>query len=138
MLKEFGQEMISMQYDAYGNEDLMDEDLLFAKLVGEKLQEYEANTPTLLNPHSIQRFELVKRFLSLYATAHNLSFSSEMMMPSKRMASITMSGDFILFEDAFLLAACSELSTNTEVTPLTNGKIELTFGFNDITKPLID
>ena len=80
-----------------------------------------------------------KQLMFCYAVMKNLvgnqdaTVSYKLFEPFKTMGSVSVEGNNLVFHDSEWLSRAAEFASNTEIYPLANGKVRMTFTFHGLT-----
>lgn len=112
------------------NDDAIDS---IAKL----LDEIDKN-PAVINPRRIHDMKSAFDIVDKTFASSSVKISYKVNEPFKNMGSITLEGKNILFNDPKVFLEIATLANNVDIYPLVNGKIRMSFGFNDIAKYTVE
>lgn len=103
--------------------------------VGTAIMEDESQ-PSLLVPLKIQQMQFaygLARYLTR-STAGKVSY--KLHEPFNSMGSISIEGKRLYFENSEWFSRLAEFANNTEVYPLADGRVRMTFTFHGLTRPV--
>lgn len=103
--------------------------------VGEAIAEDE-NKPAVLNPIKIQQMQFSYGVIKYLTQNTDIKLSYALNEPFKSMGSITVEGKCLTFTNSEWFARAAEFASNTEIYPLTNGKVRLTLTFHGLVRPV--
>lgn len=103
--------------------------------VGEAIMEDE-NKPAVLNPIKIQQMQFSYGVIKYLTQNTDAKMSYALNEPFKSMGSISVEGKNLAFTNSEWFARACEFASNTEVYPLTNGKVRLTLTFHGLVRPV--
>ena len=103
--------------------------------VGEAIAEDE-NKPAVLNPIKIQQMQFSYGVIKYLTQNTDAKLSYALNEPFKSMGSITVEGKCLTFTNSEWFARAAEFASNTEIYPLTNGKVRLTLTFHGLVRPV--
>lgn len=113
-------------------EAMLDE---FVESVSNEVVEDESKT-TVLNPIRLQQLQFAYAALKYITKDTDAVVSYKLYEPFKTMGSVSAEAKLLEFDKPEWFARVAEFSSNTEVYPLTNGKVRLTFTFHGLTAPI--
>lgn len=111
----------------FSEDDLTD---LFCELGKE-----DAKT-ALISTRRMKEFQFACGVVEKILARPNMKISYKLHKPFKSTCSITIEGDELLFTQAEWFSRVAEFADVTELCPLADGRIRLSFGFNGMTKPI--
>lgn len=103
--------------------------------LGERIQKEEAE-PAIIDPVRFGHMQFAERALRMFARGENLVFSYELHKPFTSMGYISVEGDNLHFDRMEWFCRIAEFADNTEIYPLTNGRIRMSFTFHGLAKGL--
>lgn len=103
--------------------------------VGEAIMADEEK-PGMLVPHKIQQMQFAYGILRYMTKGTGATVSYKLNEPFKSMGSISVESTNLQFINAEWFSRAAEFAHSTEVYPLANGKVRLTFTFHGIVKPI--
>ena len=103
--------------------------------VGEAIA-VDENKPAVLNPIKIQQMQFSYGVIKYLTQNTDAKMSYALNEPFKSMGSISVEGKNIAFTNSEWFARACEFASNTEVYPLTNGKVRLTLTFHGLVRPV--
>ena len=101
--------------------------------VGEAVMVDESK-PAVLNPIKIQQMQFAYGVLKYLTKGTGAKLTYALNEPFKSMGSISVEGKNLTFTNAEWFARAAEFASNTEVYPLTNGKVRMTLTFHSIAR----
>ena len=103
--------------------------------VGEAILEEESK-PAILNPIKIQQMQFAYGVLKYLTKNTGAKLTYALNEPFKSMGSISVEGKNLSFTNSEWFARAAEFASNTEVYPLTSGKVMMTLTFHGLVKPI--
>lgn len=103
--------------------------------VGEAIAVDESK-PAVLNPIKIQQMQFSYGVIKYLTQNTDAKMSYALNEPFKSMGSISVEGKNLEFTNSEWFARACEFASNTEVYPLTNGKVRLTLTFHGLVRPV--
>ena len=103
--------------------------------VGEAIAVDESK-PAVLNPIKIQQMQFSYGVIKYLTQNTDAKMSYALNEPFKSMGSISVEGKNLAFTNSDWFARACEFASNTEVYPLTNGKVRLTLTFHGLVRPV--
>ncbi len=103
--------------------------------VGEAI-EVDESKPAVLNPIKIQQMQFSYGVIKYLTQNTDIKLSYALNEPFKSMGSITVEGKCLTFTNSEWFARAAEFASNTEIYPLTNGKVRLTLTFHGLVRPV--
>lgn len=103
--------------------------------IGEAAMVDEAK-PSILNPIKIQQMQFAYGVLKYLTKETDAKLTYLLNEPFKSMGSISIEGKTISFTNSEWFARAAEFASNTEVYPLTNGKVRMTLTFHGLVRPI--
>lgn len=103
--------------------------------VGEAIAVDESK-PAVLNPIKIQQMQFSYGVIKYLTQNTDAKMSYALNEPFKSMGSISVEGKNLAFTNSEWFARACEFASNTEVYPLTNGKVKLTLTFHGLVRPV--
>lgn len=103
--------------------------------VGEAIAVDESK-PAVLNPIKIQQMQFSYGVIKYLTQNTDAKMSYALNEPFKSMGSISVEGKNLAFTNSEWFARACEFASNTEVYPLTNGKVRLTLTFHGLVRPV--
>lgn len=103
--------------------------------VGEAIAADESK-PAVLNPIKIQQMQFSYGVIKYLTQNTDAKMSYALNEPFKSMGSISVEGKNLAFTNSEWFARACEFASNTEVYPLTNGKVKLTLTFHGLVRPV--
>ena len=103
--------------------------------VGEAIA-VEESKPAVLNPIKIQQMQFSYGVIKYLTQNTDAKMSYALNEPFKSMGSISVEGKNLAFTNSEWFARACEFASNTEVYPLTNGKVRLTLTFHGLVRPV--
>ena len=101
--------------------------------VGEAIA-VDENKPAVLNPIKIQQMQFSYGVIKYLTQNTDAKMSYALNEPFKSMGSISVEGKNLAFTNSEWFARACEFASNTEVYPLTNGKVRLTLTFHGLVR----
>lgn len=101
--------------------------------VGEAIAVDESK-PAVLNPIKIQQMQFSYGVIKYLTQNTDAKMSYALNEPFKSMGSISVEGKNLAFTNSEWFARACEFASNTEVYPLTNGKVRLTLTFHGLVR----
>ena len=103
--------------------------------VGEAVAADESKA-AILNPMKIQQMQFSYGVIKYLTKNTNTKLSYALNEPFKSMGSISVEGKCLAFTNSEWFARAAEFASNTEIYPLTNGKVRLTLTFHGLVNPV--
>lgn len=103
--------------------------------IGEAAMVDEAK-PSILNPIKIQQMQFAYGVLKYLTKETDAKLTYLLNEPFKSMGSISIEGKSLSFTNSEWFARAAEFASNTEVYPLTNGKVRMTLTFHGLVRPI--
>ena len=103
--------------------------------VGEAIA-VDENKPAVLNPIKIQQMQFSYGVIKYLTQNTDTKLSYALNEPFKSMGSISVEGKCLSFTNSEWFARAAEFASNTEVYPLTNGKVRMTLTFHGLVRPV--
>lgn len=103
--------------------------------VGEAIITDEAK-PALINPIKIQQMQFSYGVLKYLTKNTGVKLTYALHEPFKSMGSISVEGKNLAFTNTEWFSRAAEFASNTEIYPLTNGKVRMTLTFHGLVKPV--
>lgn len=103
--------------------------------VGEAIAVDESK-PAVLNPIKIQQMQFSYGVIKYLTQNTDAKMSYALNEPFKSMGSISVEGKSLAFTNSEWFARACEFASNTEVYPLTNGKVRMTLTFHGLVRPV--
>ena len=103
--------------------------------VGESINMDESKT-AVINPIKIQQMQFAYGVIKYLTKNTDTKISYKLNEPFKSMGSISVEGRCLRFTNPEWFARVAEFASNTDVYPLTNGKVRLTLTFHGLVCPL--
>lgn len=103
--------------------------------VGEAIA-VDENKPAVLNPIKIQQMQFSYGVIKYLTQNTDAKMSYALNEPFKSMGNISVEGKNLAFTNSEWFARACEFASNTEVYPLTNGKVRLTLTFHGLVRPV--
>lgn len=103
--------------------------------VGEAILEGESK-PAVIDPIRIQQIQFAYGVLKYLTKNTGAKLTYALNEPFKSMGSISVEGKNLLFTNSEWFARAAEFASNTEIYPLTSGKVRLTMTFHGLVKPI--
>lgn len=112
-------------------EELLD-DMILA--IGEIAREEDSKT-AIIAPTKMQQMNFVHSVAKFITKNQNAKVTYTLNKPYKSMGNVTIEGDNLILSGKWFSRA-AEFANNTEIYPLVNGKIRITFTFHGLTMPI--
>lgn len=103
--------------------------------VGEAIA-VDENKPAVLSPIKIQQMQFSYGVIKYLTKDADTKLSYALNEPFKSMGSISVEGKCLTFTNSEWFARAAEFASNTEIYPLTNGKVRLTLTFHGLVRPI--
>ena len=103
--------------------------------VGESIIADEAK-PAIIDPIKIQQMQFAYGVLKYLTKNTDAKLTYALHEPFKSMGSISVEGKNLIFTNSEWFSRAAEFASNTEVYPLTNGKVRMTLTFHGLVKPV--
>ena len=103
--------------------------------VGEAIA-IDESKPAILNPIKVQQMQFAYSVLKYLTKGVDAQLSYKMCEPYKSMGSISVEGANLTFANSEWFARAAEFASNTEIYPLTNGKVRMTLTFHGLVRPI--
>lgn len=98
--------------------------------------EQEESKPALLNPMKLQQMQFAHGVLKYLTRNTGAKVTYALNQPFKSMGSISVEAKNLSFTNSEWFARTAEFASNTEVYPLANGKVRITFTFHGLATPI--
>ena len=122
---------IEFQSDKEATEML---DSIIAAIGGRILSDEEKTAA--INPIKLQQMQFAYGILKYMIGGTAAKLTYELNKPFKSMGSISIEGCRLTFVNSEWFARAAEFASNTEVYPLRNGNVKMTFTFHGLTQPI--
>lgn len=103
--------------------------------VGEAIVADESK-PAIIDPIKVQQMQFAYGVLKYLTKNTDAKLSYALHEPFKSMGSISVEGKNLAFANAEWFSRAAEFASNTEVYPLTNGKVRMTLTFHGLVRPV--
>ena len=103
--------------------------------VGESIVADESK-PAIIDPIKVQQMQFAYGVLKYLTKNTDANLSYALHEPFKSMGSISVEGKNLAFTNAEWFSRAAEFASNTEVYPLTNGKVRMTLTFHGLVRPV--
>lgn len=103
--------------------------------VGESIVADESK-PAIIDPIKVQQMQFAYGVLKYLTKNTDAKLSYALHEPFKSMGSISVEGKNLAFTNAEWFSRAAEFASNTEVYPLTNGKVRMTLTFHGLVRPV--
>ena len=103
--------------------------------VGEAIVADESK-PAIIDPIKVQQMQFAYGVLKYLTKNTDAKLSYALHEPFKSMGSISVEGKNLAFTNAEWFSRAAEFASNTEVSPLTNGKVRMTLTFHGLVRPV--
>lgn len=103
--------------------------------VGEAIVADESK-PAIIDPIKVQQMQFAYGVLKYLTKNTDAKLSYALHEPFKSMGSISVEGKNLAFTNAEWFSRAAEFTSNTEVYPLTNGKVRMTLTFHGLVRPV--
>lgn len=103
--------------------------------VGEAIIADESK-PAIIDPIKVQQMQFAYGVLKYLTKNTDAKLSYALHEPFKSMGSISVEGKNLAFTNAEWFSRAAEFASNTEVYPLTNGKVRMTLTFHGLVRPV--
>jgi hypothetical protein len=103
--------------------------------VGEAIVADESK-PAIIDPIKVQQMQFAYGVLKYLTKNTDAKLSYALHEPFKSMGSISVEGKILAFTNAEWFSRAAEFASNTEVYPLTNGKVRMTLTFHGLVRPV--
>lgn len=90
----------------------------------------------VINQIKLQQMQFAYGVLKYMIGGTTAKLTYELNKPFKSMGSISIEGDRLTFVNSEWFARAAEFASNTEVYPLRNGNVKMTFTFHGLTQPI--
>lgn len=107
----------------------------FLSLIGKLLEEADKKA-SILNPHRLKEIRFAYSAAKEMLMKDGMRLSYKLNEPLKSMGSVTLEGRVLKFDNPEWFARTAEFADFTEVYPLSNGDIRITFTFHGLTEPI--
>lgn len=97
----------------------------------------EAGTSVII-PERAKQIETAYKSLLLIAKGKNVDVTYEMNAPYTSIGSVSITGREIIITNPVLFAKVAEMASNFEIYPKTNGTVQMSFTFHNITRKVGD
>jgi len=102
--------------------------------IGESARAHDEKAAIVV-PQNISRVQFVHAVAKFLTKGQDASVTYKLHVPYKSMGSVTIEGSPLILQSKWFYRA-AEFSNNTEMYPLLNGKIRITFTFHGLTTPI--
>lgn len=103
--------------------------------VGEAIMADEEGT-SILSPIKIQQMQFAHGVLQYLIKGTDAKLTYALNEPFKSMGSISVEGKNLSFTNAEWFARAAEFASNTEIYPLSNGKVRMTMTFHGLVRQI--
>lgn len=103
--------------------------------VGEAIIADESK-PAIIDPIKVQQMQFAYGVLKYLTKNTDAKLSYALHEPFKSMGSISVEGKNLAFTNAEWFSRAAEFASNTEVYPLTNGRVRMTLTFHGLVRPV--
>lgn len=103
--------------------------------MGEMIEADESK-PAIMNPIRFQQMQFSYGLMKYLTRNTGAQLTYTLNEPYMSMGSISVEGSCLDFTNAHWFARAAEFASNTEIYPLSNGKVKLTLTFHGITRPI--
>ncbi len=107
----------------------------FIEAIREQVGEEEERV-TMLDTQRFQQVQFVYAVMKYLTKNSGAVLTYKLYEPYKTMGSVSVEAYSLSFSDTEWFMRAMEFADSTEVYPLTNGRIRLTFTFHRLTKPM--
>lgn len=107
----------------------------FIEAIREQVEEEESRI-TMLDTQRFQQMQFAYAVMKYLTKNSNAVLTYKLYEPYKTMGSISVEACSLSFSDMEWFMRAVEFADNTEVYPLTSGRIRLTLTFHGLTKPM--
>lgn len=107
----------------------------FVDSIKDDILDDESKT-TILNPMRLQQLQFSYAVLKYITKDTNAELSYKLYDPFKTMGSVSVQARVLEFDKPEWFARVAEFANNTEVYPLADGRVRLTFTFHGLTAPI--
>lgn len=98
--------------------------------------EADESRTVLLNAARMTQLEFTYLVMRRLTEGRNVSVTYKLYEPFRTMGSVSVEGKSIEFDSPEWFARAAEFASNTDVYPLTDNKVRLTFTFHGLTAPI--
>lgn len=133
------EEVVSVDKNEFENIEFQTDDEVWAMIdntvvtVGEAILADESK-PAMLVPHKIQQMQFAYGVAKYLTKGTDAKVTYSLNEPFKSMGSISIEGTKLAFTNSEWFARAAEFASNTEVYPLTNGKVKMTMTFHGLVR----
>lgn len=114
-------------------EELLDDPVLLA--VGRLMRDCNDRT-AVVQPKELRKLDTVYRLMEELCAGEDVQVSYRLHEPYKFFGAVIVLAKSLRILEPKLLREALKMSDNLEVSPCTDGRVQLDFGFNRLTKPL--
>lgn len=118
--------------------EMLDE--IIKEVVGGFVEDYKGDSEkvktSMLDPRRLYQMDFTYKVLQFLTKGTNTKITYEQHEPHVSMGSVTVEGNLLEFDKPEWFARAAEFATNTEIYPLTNGDVRITFTFHKLTTPI--
>lgn len=107
----------------------------FLSLIGKLLEEADKKA-SILNPRRLREMRFAYSAAKEMLVKDGMRLSYKLNEPLKSMGSVTIEGTVLSFDNPEWFARTAEFADCTEVYPLSNGDVRITFTFHGLTDPI--
>ena len=107
----------------------------FLAAIGKILEDGE-NGVSVLDPQRLREMQFAYSVVTDVLATGKARVSYKLNKPLKNMGSISIEGKDLVFPEPEWFSRAAEFADNTEVYPLLNGEVRITFTFHDLTKDI--
>ena len=115
--------------------DMSDAEDAFLCAIGRLLEQSDSG-PSIVNPQRLREMQFTYRVVHDLLAGGDMRVSYRLHEPLKSMGSISIEGKRLTFSQPEWFARAAEFADSTEIYPLVNDEVRITFTFHDLTKPL--
>lgn len=120
----------------FGSDAEMEEALdSFVKRLAKDIEEDEKG-PGITNTTRVEQMEVAFATLKRVTHGQQVTVSYKLNQPYKSMGSITVEGQMIEFHTPGLFTKIASLANSTDIYPLVNGNVRISFTFHGLTNPI--
>ena len=98
--------------------------------------EADESKTVLLNAAKMTQLEFTYLVMRYLTRGHKVSVTYKLYEPFRTMGSVSVEGKSIEFDSPEWFARAAEFASNTDVYPLADNKVRLTFTFHGLTAPI--
>ena len=115
--------------------EILDEEDAFLCTIGKLLEQSDTGI-SVVNPQRLREMQFTYRVVRDVLAGGDARVSYRLHEPLKSMGSISIEGKLITFAMPEWFARAAEFADNTEIYPLVDDEVRITFTFHNLTKSI--